>query len=329
MSARPKLLVGDIGGTHGRFALAGDDLQPLSAGTEDGAAHATFADALEAYLEKSGATAEVAAFAVAGPVTDGQTARITNRRDWMFDTDALRSRFGFSRVIVMNDFVAQAASLPNLASDQVEPIGAPLPDPRGMKVAVGPGTGLGVAALAPEGAGWRPLPGEGGHVELAATTPREWAAFEMIRRALGRVEAEAVLSGPGLVRLHAALGEVDGVTPSETTAPEIVAAAVRGDSRAAETTTLFLAMLARFCGDLALIYAADGGVFVCGGVAPKMLGLFDHAAFRAAFEAKHPHDGLMRQIATCVVTAPNAGLIGCAAEARRRLAIEGGPSELR
>ena len=315
------MLVGDIGGTHGRFALAGQDLRPQRAGVENGEDHADFEAALAAFLEKSGARAEVAAFAVAGPVGADGGARITNRRAWLIEPRTLERRFGFARVIVMNDFVAQAASLPHLPPDALQTLGGPPPAPRGLKVAVGPGTGLGVAALAPEpGGGWRPLAGEGGHVEFAATSPREWAAFEVVRRALGRVEAEAIVSGPGLGRLHGALATVDGVEPTATEAPEIVAAAEAGDARALETVRLFLTMLARFCGDLALTYAAEGGVYVCGGVAPKLAGLLDRAAFRAAFEAKAPHEAMMRATGTMLVTSPVAGLIGCAAEGRRLLA---------
>lgn len=318
--ADERLLVGDIGGTHGRFALAGADLRPEHTSVEEGGAHPDFASALAAYLDTSGVTADVAAFAVAGPVTAGETARVTNRRNWTFDVEALKRRFGFSRVVVMNDFVAQAAALPHLAGEELVALGPGLPAPHGLKVAVGPGTGLGVAALAPEGAGWRPLPGEGGHVELAAVNQREWAAFELIRRELGRVEAEAAISGPGLARLHRALAQLDGAEATEASAADIVAAAGRGEARSLETVRLFLGMLARFCGDLALTYAAEGGVYICGGVAPKMLDLIDHAAFRSAFEAKAPHGELMRKTATAVVVSPVAGLLGCAAEARRLLA---------
>lgn len=319
--AETRLLIGDIGGTHGRFALARADFGPERIGVEEGDAHPDFESALAAYLEKSGVKADIAAFAVAGPVTAGETARVTNRRNWTFDVESLKRRFGFSSVIVMNDFVAQAAALPHLTADEIAPIG-PTPRMGGMKVAVGPGTGLGVAALAPEGPGWRPLPGEGGHVELAAVSGREWAAFELIRTQLGRVEAEAVISGPGLLRLHRALAQLDGREAAEADAAAIVLAARRGETRALETVGLFLDMLARFCGDLALTYAAEGGVYICGGVAPKMLDLIDPDAFRAAFEAKAPHEALMRRMATTVVVSPTAGLLGCAAQARRLLAAE-------
>lgn len=315
------LLVGDIGGTNGRFGVVdGRATRPDEVAVEQGDAHASFEDAVAAYLEKLGETPPRAAFAVAGPLDAAGRGRITNRPAWTIDPDALARRFGFERVLTMNDFVAQAASLPHLRQDELSPIGAAVPR-EATKAALGPGTGLGVAALVrePDG-GWLPLAGEGGHVELAAGDAREAAAIEIVRRATRRVEAETLLSGPGLPRLHAALGELDGRTAAgRVTAPELVAAARDGEPAARETVRLFLTMLARFAGDMALVFGARGGVYLCGGVTPRLLPLIDEAAFRAAFEAKAPHDGLMREISTIVVTSPVAGLIGCAAAARRML----------
>ena len=311
------LLVGDIGGTNGRFGLVdGGELRPRDVFIGKGDDHPSFDDALAAALEALAERPAHAAFAVAGPVRDGKTARITNRPAWEIDADALRARFGFARVTVMNDFVAQAASLPHLEDSETVAIGEARPT-GAAKAAVGPGTGLGVAALLPELDGWRPVAGEGGHVEFAAVDARESAAFDVVRRALGRVSAEDVLSGPGLARLHAALAKVEGRVGDGASPSEIVAAARGGEPRSRETVALFATMLARFAGDVALTFGAEGGVYLCGGVAPKLLGAFEVSAFRAAFEAKRPHENLMRGIATLVVTAPVAGLTGCAAEARR------------
>lgn len=307
-------LVGDIGGTHGRFAeVEPGAVTPRAVGVEDGDDHARFEDAVAAYLEKSGARPARAAFAVAGPVSDGRHARITNRQSWEIDADALERRFGFERVAVMNDFVAQAASLPHLPADEVRTIGAPTGERQGVKVAVGPGTGLGVAALVPVNGRWTPLASEGGHIEFAAVDAREAAAFKIIRRARGRVSAEDVVSGPGLARLHDALAEADGHAAPGLDAPAVTAAAVDGDAAALATVTLFLTMLARFAGDMALTFGASGGVYLCGGVVPRLLPMLDAAAFRAVFEAKGPHRAMMAATATMVVTSPVAGLIGAAA----------------
>lgn len=309
------LLVADVGGTHGRFGLVeGDGLRPEGVGIEQGDAHRTFEDAVAAYLGKAGARPERAAFAVAGPV-DGGRARITNRPNWTIDAESLRGRFGFARVTLVNDFAAQALCLPHLGSDEAQPIGEARPR-AGVKAAVGPGTGLGVAALLPEGDGWRALAGEGGHVEFAAVSPREAAAFEVIRKARGRVSAEDVLSGPGLARLHGAFAEIDGATAPRLQPGEVVGRAASGDVRAAATVDAFLDMLARFCGDVALTFGAWGGVHLCGGVAPRLLGRLDAVRFRAGFEAKPPHGERLSEVATSIVLSPVAGLIGCAAAAR-------------
>lgn len=313
------MLVGDIGGTHGRFGVVADDgVRPDRVAIEEGDAHASFESAVAAYLEKLGDRPRRAAFAVAGPVDEEGHARITNRKSWLIDPAALTQKFGFETVLVLNDFAAQAASLPHLEPSELTAIGDAAPR-EATKAALGPGTGLGVAALVREAdGGWLPLPSEGGHVELAATDAREAAVFEIVRAEKGRVEAEALLSGPGLVRLHAALARVEGRADDlETTAAEIVAAASGADGAARATVALFLTMLARFSGDVALTFGATGGVYLCGGVAPRLLGLLDAGAFRAVFEAKAPHERMLRAIATEVVTSPVAGLVGCAAYARR------------
>lgn len=313
------LLVGDIGGTNGRFALVEQgSTRPIEIDVEPAEAHATFEDALGAYLSRLGETPRRAAFAVAGPLDADGRGRITNRPAWRIDPESLRRRFGFEQALTLNDFVAQAASLPHLEAGEQTPIGDVRPT-EATKAALGPGTGLGVAALVREdGGGWLPLPSEGGHVGLAAGDQREAAAIERVRAKAGRVEAETLLSGKGLPLLHAALGELDG-RPAEGDAgtPEIVDRALAREPAAAETARVFLTMLARFAGDMALVFGARGGVYLCGGVTPRLLPVIDAPAFRAAFEAKAPHEAMMREIATMLVTSPVAGLVGCAAYAQR------------
>ncbi|MGA0533138.1 glucokinase [Hansschlegelia sp. KR7-227] len=307
------LIVGDIGGTNSRFGLVdGASPRPRGVGAQPNARHESFDDALAAYLAGAPERPKRAAFAVAGPI-DGRTARLTNRAGWAIDADALARRFGFDAVTLMNDFAAQAAALPHLGPDEVAAIGDVGPSGDANKAAVGPGTGLGVAALLRVDGQWLPLATEGGHVELAATDAIEWEAFAALRRTLGRVSAEDVLAGPGLARLHGALALARGEAEDSAEPAELTARASEGDARARATITLFLTMLARFAGDVALNYGANGGVYLCGGVAPKLLPFVDAPAFRAAFEAKRPHEERMRKIATLVVTAAEAGLIGCAA----------------
>ncbi|HVI29763.1 glucokinase [Hansschlegelia sp.] len=303
--------MGDIGGTNSRFGLiCAGELRPRSVETAPDEAYPAFEDAVAAYLHKTSEKPRRAAFAVAGPVRNG-AAHLTNR-DWTIDAAALSRRFGFAAVKVINDFVAQAASLPHLAPDELRRIGGPEPRPEAVKAAVGPGTGLGVAALLRVGGTWLPVASEGGHVELAAVGEREDAAFAAIRREHGRVSAEHVLSGPGLARLHRALHGGAAIS-----AAAVSEGAARNDPAALETIEIFLRILARFAGDVALTFGA-GGVYFCGGVLPKLIGFVDTGAFRSSFEAKGPHRGMMRETATLLVTSPVAGLVGCAALAEAR-----------
>ncbi|GLK81902.1 glucokinase [Methylopila turkensis] len=306
------LLVGDIGGTNGRFGLvSGEDLRPDAVASLANADHDSFEDEVAAYLDGLDDRPDHAVFALAGPVA-GRSMRLTNL-DWTIDADAIARRFGLARVTLVNDFAAQAAALPHYRADELFPIGAAQASAEGAKVALGPGTGLGVAGLLRTGTGWTPVPSEGGHIELAAVDEREAAVLAVLRRDFGRVSAERALSGPGIARLHAALTEIDGRGDVLDEASDVAARAQDGDALAIEAIETFLRLFARFAGDMALTFGAQGGAYICGGVVPKLRHLIDDAAFRTAFEAKRPHEGLMRRTATLVVLSEISGLLGCAA----------------
>lgn len=308
------LLVGDIGGTNGRFGLMPRGaMRPAEVESLSNDDHASFEDEVAAYLAAAPERPTHAAFAVAGPV-EGRAMRLTNR-DWLIDAEAIEKRFGLQRVLLLNDFVAQACALPHFATGDIAPIGDVAPSNAHAKTALGPGTGLGVAGLLRVAGAWEPIASEGGHVELAAVDARETAVFELVRRDFGRVSAEHVLAGPGLGRLYRALGAVEGAGYERLEPAEITALAHAGEPHAREAVALFLTLLARFAGDMALTFGAQGGVYLCGGVVPKLMDLIDPLAFRATFEAKRPHQSLMRRTATLVVTSKIAGLIGCAAYA--------------
>lgn len=309
------LLVGDIGGTNGRFGLTPEgSLRPNHVRVLANDDFASFEDEVALYLENAPERPRRAAFALAGPIV-GRATPLTNR-DWTIDADAVERRFGLERVTLLNDFVAQACALPHFEAHDVTAIGGVAPTDEHAKAAVGPGTGLGVAGLLRLGGGWAPIASEGGHIELAAVDAQEAAVFDLVRRDFGRVSAERVLAGPGLGRLHRALAAVEGVHVDRLEPAEVAARAASGDPHAAEAVRLFLRLLARFVGDMALTLGAHGGVYLCGGVAPKLLGQIDAKAFRTAFEAKRPHEDLMRATATVVVTSEVAGLLGVAAYAK-------------
>jgi glucokinase len=313
MIERDSTLIADIGGTNSRFALARHGVLRGRLSVANDSVSGIEA-AIEAYLAGHAEPAR-AVFAVAAPVT-GRVVRLTNR-DWIIDADAIAARFGFAEVTLLNDFAAVAHGLPALQPEDLKMIGAALPVPDRTKVVLGPGTGLGVAALIRHGGGWIALPSEGGHVELGATTALEAAVFERVRARQGRVSAEFVSSGTGLVMADRALSEVEGRPAVARDGAAIVAAARAGDVHAGQVLGLFLDALARFAGDMAVTFVAQGGVYLAGGILPKIVDLVDPVRFRALFEAKAPHVNLMAGIATAVVLEEDPGLVGCGAFAAR------------
>jgi glucokinase len=313
------ILVGDIGGTSSRFALAGPDGPPSALRDTRiyaNADHASLSDVIGTYLAETGAAPASAVIDMAGPAS-GEVLKLTNL-DWRFSPRGLTKEFGAPFEII-NDFEALACALPWLSPSALQPLGAaPLREDR-AKAVLGPGTGLGVGGLVRSRAQWVPVPSEAGHVELAAETAEEFAVFETLRKKFGRVSAEHVLSGPGLERLHLARAAVLGFSApdAEDIEPaDITAAAMSGrDPQALATVRLSLMLLARFAGDVALMFDAEGGVYLYGGVAQKLAPLLDTAAFRSAFEQKKPHEKLLARTATVLITEPAPALVGCAAVA--------------
>lgn len=308
-------LLADIGGTHTRLALSSavgriDALQVMHTGDFDGVEQA-ISDYLAATAPDPRPSRAV--LAVAGPV-GGNRVRLTNA-DWDIDGDAVARAFGLGGVRLVNDFAAVARCLPLLGAGELDPIGAWSPEPRGACVAIGPGTGLGVAGLVPaENGGWVPVPGEGGHVTLPALTDAEAAVLAVLRRRIDHVSAERVLSGIGLPALDAAVAVVEGAPPRPDRESEAVLAAARGgEARALRAVGMFVDLLATVAGDLALTFGATGGVFLAGGM-PHYLGeLFDHARFRARFEAKGRMSVYLLRVPTAIVTHPQPGLLGLSA----------------
>ena len=307
-------LIADIGGTNSRFATLGSDGRPGATMVIAGDSVPGLEAAIARYLGETGLRPTRAVLAVAGPV-EGDAVALTNRR-WNFHRAELAARFGFADLRVLNDFEAAAWSLSRLAPADMRPLGDERAAGRGPRVLFGPGTGLGVAAVVPVGAGWQVLPSEGGHVWFGACDDAEHAVFSRLRESCGVGSAEAMLSGPGLERLHAALHRHDATQ----TAGAIVAQALAGEAPARDTVALLVRLLGRFAGGLALTFRASGGVYLTGGVAQRIAPLIDEAAFRAAFEAHSPYRDLLRAMPTWLVTLPEPGLLGCAVLASQPIA---------
>lgn len=263
----PRLL-GDVGGTHARFGWQAGPGAPVGdVRVYRCADHATLQAALEHYLLDLGRAAPPqAAIGIANPVA-GDRVAMTNHH-WSFSIAALRRALGLAELVVLNDFEALARALPVLEAGETRQLlgGAALAD--APCALIGPGTGLGVAGLVPAGGQWLPVAGEGGHVTLAAATPREADVVAVLRQRFGHASAERAVSGPGLVWLHETLADLDRV-PRE---PGLSAAEVAGrdDPRAREAVELFLAFLGGTAGNLALTFGARGGVYLGGGIVPRL-----------------------------------------------------------
>ena len=275
-------LLADIGGSKSRFALANPAGAPARMSVIENDTVADLDAAVARYLEETGARPRAATLAVAGPV-DGEEIALTNRTSWRFRRREFAKRFGFSQLRVLNDFEAIAWALPRLDAAQTRPLGKPVAGHAGVKVVLGPGTGLGVAALLPADGRWHVVASEGGHASFGPQAPDEIEVFARLRQECGAVSAETVLSGSGLARLARQRACSNG--------------------------------LGRFAGGLALTFKALGGVYIAGGVASGLGPLLDEPQFRAAFEAHPPYQRLLETIPTLLITCEEPGLIGCAAVA--------------
>jgi glucokinase len=310
-------LVGDIGGTNARFGLVDPDGALLHSSVLADADYAGLGEAIEAYLAWRGGLPRPrqGAIAVASPIT-GDAVRMTNH-SWAFSISELRSRLEFDRLEIINDFTAQALALPHLGSGDKIAIGPGEAQPDAPIGVLGPGSGLGVSGLIRAGQRWIPLSGEGGHGTMAAASERESAALAVMRRHFDHVSAERVLSGPGLVNLYNALAEVDGVPAAQYTAAQITDVEIEKiDPRCRETTEMFCAMLGTVAGNLALTLGAKGGVYIGGGIVPRLDERFAASQFRERFEEKGRFRDYLAAIPTFVVTHKLPAFLGCAAKLR-------------
>jgi len=314
MSAR--VLIGDLGGTNLRLALTdGEGLR--DACVFKTAEHPGFEAALEAFLAPipRAERPRRAIVAVAGPVS-GDRIRLTNC-PWEFSRDAVRERFGWTRFGLMNDFAAVAAALPHFGDSHLDAVQTGIEVARRPKLVLGPGTGLGVGIAVPSGEDWQILDGEGGHATLAASNGEEAELIALLRRRLGHVSAEDVLSGPGLANLFRAIAERDGLGVEPATGEEVVSRLDReGCPAAGEALDRFASFLGTVAGNAALTTGARGGVYLAGGVLRNLGDRFRTDLFRAAFNAKGRMSGYLETVPVYRITHPEPGLYGLQALAR-------------
>ncbi len=305
-------LGGDIGGTKTLLALADAAGNILLERRFASSASPDFDSVLEAFLKEAraaGHTAPIraACFGVAGPV-DGNRAKLTYL-PWHMDGAAIATGHGIGSVRLANDFEATASAIPGLVPQQFLTLQAGEPLAQAPKVVLGAGTGLGVASLIWQGARYTVVPGEGGHMGFAPTDEEQAGLWRHLWADQGRVTAETVVSGNGLSRIHRYLG--GGKVLAEPA--RISAQALEEDTLALASCDLFLRCYGAFAGDLALMLLARGGVFLCGGIAPKLQPLFEAAGFLSAFNAKGCHEHLAAAMPVHVVTEERLGLLGALA----------------
>ena len=309
-------LLADIGGTNARFAWQAAPGAPITdVQVLPGAQYPTLQAAMHAYLDGLGRGAPAAvAIAIANPIT-GDQVRMTNH-DWAFSQSAVKAEFGLRTLRLLNDFTALALALPDLPAAELRQVGGGAAVPGVAMGLVGAGTGLGVSGLLPDGhGGWVPLEGEGGHVTLPATTARERVVMDGLIRRYGHASAERVCCGQALVDTCAILCEADGATAQGLDSASAVsdAALKAGHPQALETLNIFCAMLGSVAGNLALTLGARGGVYVGGGIVPRLGAWFDASPFRERFENKGRFTGLLQGMPVQVITsAQSPALLGAA-----------------
>ncbi|MCH2548310.1 MAG: glucokinase [Alphaproteobacteria bacterium] len=317
MTRHNVILVGDIGGTNARFAIADPITLDLHhTGYRRTADFATLCDALQSYLaqEASGLIPTHAAIAVASPVGEDKI-KLTNNH-WQFSVAALKQQLALAELRMLNDFTVQALAIPHLQSQDFTRIGPDVPArPLEAIGVLGPGTGLGVSGLIPNGCGgYAPISGEGGHSGIVAETEQEIEILRFLWKEFGRSSIERIICGSGIVVLYRALCHIRSVTSNDYAPEDITRLALAGECGICHDAIMqFCAFLGGFAGDLALTLGARGGIYIAGGVVPRFGDMFAQSPFRARFENKGRFQQYLAAIPTYVV-APhdNPALLGAA-----------------
>jgi glucokinase len=307
--AGKRVLLGDIGATNARFALLSNGVVgPVSNFAV--ADFPRFADVVRAFhVDKTRSSAHDAVLAVAGPVSAGRC--ILTNSSWTIDPDELRREFGFERIDLRNDFAAVALSLPHLTATDLFRVGYGAPVSGAPMAVLGPGTGLGVACLVPGAQAPLVIPSEGGHATMSGVGPREDAIIHYLRGQFGHVSAERMVSGLGLENLYRAVVDLDGLEAPKRTAPEITEAGLEGTCPISRTVLeLFCGMLGTIAGNIALMFCARGGVFIAGGIVPRMTDFLARSEFRARFENKGRFRSYLQSVPTSVIIHPAATFVG-------------------
>lgn len=308
---KPVQIVADIGGTNARFAYVhagSDELQGIE--VFPCAEFPFFIDAIRAYMAKSQfESVDRICLAVASPM-EGDWVDLLNNH-WAFSRSELQERLQVSLTII-NDFSAQVLCVNGLDESELKWLGSARPSGDSVTAVVGPGTGLGVSAMMPGGS---ILPSEGGHVAFAPVDDHQLALLQQLWRRYERVSVERILSGAGLANLYWANTCLDN-DERELIAPEVTSGAYAGDVHCVRAVNDFCSILASVSGDVALMMGATGGVYLSGGILPRLLELLDEQQFRATFEDKGRFSEILSKIPLAIILAKQPGLRGCVAALR-------------
>ncbi len=323
----PRLLA-DIGATHARFALetAPGALRNVAVLLCDD--YPGIVPLLDAYLAQTeGVRISHGAFALANPIS-GDLIRMTNR-DWQFSTEEVRRTLGLNTLLIVNDFTALAMALPGFRGEDLLQVGGGKPAPNAVAGVLGPGTGLGVSGVIPTVDGFVTLGSEGGHVNFAPADEREFAILQYAWREWQHVSNERLLSGPGMEIVYRALALRNGVAAPVRDAAAIVSCALDDkDPLCLEVLEAFSGMLGGAAANLAVTLGAFGGIFIGGGIVPRIAQWFATSPFRARFEAKGRFSSYLAQIPTYVIMTPNPALRGVSSILSEHLRNRGGANTL-
>ena len=310
----PRLL-GDIGGTNARFAWQDAiGAEPRDVAVYPGAEYDSLLGAISHYLKVQGKpTPAACAIGIANPIV-GDRVKMTNHH-WSFSISELKNQLGVQRLVVINDFTALALALPALPLSDLQQVGPGVAKALGNIALLGAGTGLGVSGLVASPTGQLvPVTGEGGHVTLSAHDDHEAAVIQHLRQRFGHVSAERVLSGPGLVNLYQTLCALAAHQAETLDAAAVIARAREGhDVQCATALDLFFNFLGSVAGDLALTLGARGGVYIGGGIVPRLITEMKRSSFRDRFESKGRFRDYLRDIPTLVInTKVSPAFVGAA-----------------
>jgi glucokinase len=310
-------LLADIGGTNARFSIEVAPRQFEAVAVLPCADYPSLADAMRAYLSGPGAAwaAQVrhGAIAIANPV-EGDVVSMTNHH-WSFSITSLREETGLATLLVINDFTALAMALPYLEPSQRIQVGGGEALTGRTIGLIGPGTGLGVSGIVPVNGRWAPLASEGGHASFAPCDDTEDALLQALRRSFGHGSAERLLSGAGIELIYRVL------STRELGAAEITRRALDGsDADCVRTVDCFCGVLGSVAGNVALTLGATGGMYIGGGIVPRLGALFARSPFRARFEAKGRLGAYVARIPTFLITEPYPAFLGVSAMLSEHLA---------